>query len=110
VLEATRRTVGWALPATALAFLLYAYLGPLFDLVGLGAVAHRGYYLDRLVGALYMTLEGIFGVPLDVASTYIVLFGIFGAVLEASGADGSSSTGPWPQWGARPRRPRPAAR
>ena len=86
VLEATRRTVGWVLPATALAFLLYAYLGPLFDLVGLGWIAHRGYYLDRLVGALYMTLEGIFGVPLDVASTYIVLFGIFGAVLEASGA------------------------
>lgn len=86
VLEATRRTVGWVLPATALAFLLYAYLGPLFDLVGLGAIAHRGYPLDRLVGTLYMTLEGIFGVPLDVASTYIVLFGIFGAVLEASGA------------------------
>ena len=86
VLEATRRTVGWVLPATALAFLLYAYLGPLFDLVGLGWIAHRGYYPDRLVGALYMTLEGIFGVPLDVASTYIVLFGIFGAVLEASGA------------------------
>jgi TRAP transporter 4TM/12TM fusion protein len=85
-LEATRRTVGWVLPATALAFLLYAYLGPLFDLVGLSWIAHRGYYLDRLVGALYMTLEGIFGVPLDVASTYIVLFGIFGAVLEASGA------------------------
>ena len=86
VLEAARRTVGWILPATALAFLLYAWLGPLFDLVGLGAIAHRGYYLDRLVGTLYMTLEGIFGVPLDVASTYIVLFGIFGAVLEASGA------------------------
>ena len=86
VLEATRRTVGWVLPATALAFLLYAYLGPLFDLVGMSAIAHRGYPLDRLVGTLYMTLEGIFGVPLDVASTYIVLFGIFGAVLEASGA------------------------
>jgi TRAP transporter 4TM/12TM fusion protein len=86
VLEATRRTVGWVLPATALGFVLYAYLGPLLDLVGLGAVAHRGYYLDRLVGTLYMTLEGIFGVPLDVAATYIVLFGIFGAVLEASGA------------------------
>jgi TRAP transporter 4TM/12TM fusion protein len=86
VLEATRRTVGWMLPATAFAFLLYAYLGPLFDLVGLDWISHRGYYIDRLVGALYMTLEGIFGVPLDVASTYIVLFGIFGAVLQASGA------------------------
>jgi TRAP transporter 4TM/12TM fusion protein len=86
VLEATRRTVGWILPITAIAFLLYAYLGPLLDLVGLGIIAHRGYQLDRLIGALYMTLEGIFGVPLDVASTYIILFTLFGAVLEYSGA------------------------
>ena len=34
----------------------------------------------------YMGLEGIFGVPLDVAATYIVLFAIYGAVLEYSGA------------------------
>jgi TRAP transporter 4TM/12TM fusion protein len=86
VLEATRRTVGWVLAATAAGFLLYAYLGPLFDLVGLGIIAHRGYYPDRLVSALYMTLEGIFGVPLDVAATYIILFSIYGAVLEHSGA------------------------
>ena len=33
-----------------------------------------------------MTLEGIFGVPLDVAATYIILFTIYGAVLEQSGA------------------------
>ena len=42
--------------------------------------------LDRLVGILYMTLDGIFGVPLDVAATYIILFTIYGAVLEYSGA------------------------
>ena len=86
VLEATRRTVGWVLPVTAAGFIIYAYLGPLFDLVGLGIIAHRGYALDRLVGILYMTLDGIFGVPLDVAATYIILFTIYGAVLEASGA------------------------
>ena len=86
VLEATRRTVGWILPVTAVLFVLYAYLGPLLELVGLGLFAHRGYELDRLVGTLYMTLEGIFGVPLDVAATYIVLFTIYGAVLEYSGA------------------------
>jgi TRAP transporter 4TM/12TM fusion protein len=86
VLEATRRTVGWILPATAMAFLAYAYYGPLLDLVGLSLVAHRGYPPDRLIGTLYMTLEGIFGVPLDVAATYIVLFTIYGSVLEHSGA------------------------
>ena len=81
VLEATRRTAGWVLPATAVLFILYAYLGPLFDLVGLSAIAHRGYYPDRLVGTLYMTLDGIFGVPLEVTATYIILFSVYGAVL-----------------------------
>jgi TRAP transporter 4TM/12TM fusion protein len=86
VLEATRRTSGWVLPATALAFLAYAYFGPFLDRIGLSLVAHRGYAPDRLIGTLYMTLEGVFGVPLDVTATYIILFTIFGAVLEHSGA------------------------
>jgi TRAP transporter 4TM/12TM fusion protein len=86
VLEGTRRTVGWILPVSAIAFILYGYYGPMLDLVGLGLFAHRGYALDRLVGSLYMTLEGMFGVPLDVAATYIVLFTIYGAVLQYSGA------------------------
>ena len=82
ILEATRRTTGWALTLTALGFLAYAFLGPYmpepFD--------HRGYRLPRIVGQNYLTLEGIFGVPLDVAATFIVLFTIYGAVLEYSGA------------------------
>ena len=86
VLEATRRTSGWVLPVTALAFLVYGYYGSLLDRVGLDLIAHRGYSLGRLVGTLYMTLEGIFGVPLDVTATYIILFTIYGAVLEYSGA------------------------
>ena len=86
ILEATRRTVGWILPVTAVCFLLYANFGPVLDRIGLGLFAHRGYGLDRLVGTLYMTLEGIFGIPLDVAATYIILFTIYGAVLQFSGA------------------------
>ena len=86
VLEATRRTVSWILPVTAVVFLTYAYYGSLLELVGLGLFAHRGYDLARLVGTLYMTLEGIFGVPLNVATTYIILFTTFGAVLQHSGA------------------------
>jgi TRAP transporter 4TM/12TM fusion protein len=35
---------------------------------------------------MYMTLEGIFGVPIDVSSTFIILFTIYGAFLEFSGA------------------------
>jgi TRAP transporter 4TM/12TM fusion protein len=84
VLEAARRTTGWILPAICIAFLAYAYYGgyipPAWEL------GHRGYGVDRIVGQSYMGLEGIFGVPLDVAATYIILFCIYGAVLEYSGA------------------------
>jgi TRAP transporter 4TM/12TM fusion protein len=84
VLEATRRTVGWALPIVCLAFLAYAYYG---NLIPVGySLGHVGYDFDRLVGQTFMGIEGIFGVPLDVAATYIVLFTIYGAVLEYSGA------------------------
>ena len=86
VLEAARRSVGWILPVTAVGFLAYGWAGPAFDRIGLPLLAHRGYGIDRLIGTLYMTLEGVFGVPLDVAATYIVLFTIYGAVLEYSGA------------------------
>ena len=86
ILEATRRTVGLMLPVSAAVFIVYAFAGPLLDRVGLDLLAHRGYDLERLIGSLYMTLEGVFGVPLDVAATYIILFTIYGAVLQYSGA------------------------
>ena len=86
VLEATRRTTGLVLPLTASGFLLYAAYGPVLDRIGLSILAHRGYAPERIIGTLYMTLEGIFGVPLDVTATYIILFTIYGAVLEHSGA------------------------
>ncbi len=86
ILEAARRTVGLILPVTASMFLAYGYYGPLLDQLGLSLIAHRGYPVERLVATLYMTLEGVFGVPLDVAATYIVLFVIYGAILEHSGA------------------------
>jgi TRAP transporter 4TM/12TM fusion protein len=84
VLEATRRTVGWMLPAIVLGFVAYAYLGGLIP--DSWDVGHKGYGVDRIVGQGYMGLEGLFGIPLDVAATYIVLFTIYGAVLEFSGA------------------------
>jgi TRAP transporter 4TM/12TM fusion protein len=42
--------------------------------------------MDRIVGHLYVNLEGIFGSALDVSATLIILFTIFGAVLKFSGA------------------------
>jgi TRAP transporter 4TM/12TM fusion protein len=82
VLEATRRTTGLIMPAIVIAFLIYAFIGPELP----SPWTHRGYDIDRIVGHMYMTLEGIFGVPIDVSSTFIILFTIWGAFLEASGA------------------------
>jgi TRAP transporter 4TM/12TM fusion protein len=82
VLEATRRTSGWIMPAVGIAFIAYAMTGPYLP----QPWTHRGYDIDRLIGHLYMTLEGIFGVAVDVSSTLIILFTIYGAFLQQSGA------------------------
>ena len=47
---------------------------------------HRGYDVSQLVGHLFITLEGIFGIPVDVSSSLIILFTIYGAFLQHSGA------------------------
>ncbi|MEU6740306.1 TRAP transporter permease [Streptosporangium sandarakinum] len=84
VLEACRRTVGWILPAVCLVFLAYAYYGGYLPIDWV--VGHRGYDIDRIVVASVMGTDGVYGVPLDVAATYIILFTIYGAVLDHSGA------------------------
>ncbi len=82
VIEAVRRTTGWVMPIIIGGFLIYACVGP-----GLPAPwTHRGYDVSRLVGHMYMTLEGIFGTAVDVSATLIILFTIYGAFLDYSGA------------------------
>jgi TRAP transporter 4TM/12TM fusion protein len=82
VLEAMRRTTGWILSVIVLGFLVYAYFGEYLP----PPWNHRGYDIERIVGHMYMALEGIFGVPIDVAATFIILFTIYGAFLDKSGA------------------------
>jgi len=72
VLEATRRVIGWTLPLTAVIFLLY------------------GFFIARLepmrfIDQLYMTTEGIFGIPLSVSASYVLIFVLFGAFMERTG-------------------------
>ncbi len=82
LLEATRRTTGLIMPVVSLFFIAYAMLGPHLP----APWTHRGYDLPRLVGHLFITLEGIFGVAVDVSATLIILFTIYGAFLQMSGA------------------------
>jgi TRAP transporter 4TM/12TM fusion protein len=82
VLEATRRTIGASLPIVALFFLVYGLAGPWLP----GILRHKGLTLEITIDQTYFTTEGIFGVPLGVAGSYVILFIIFGAFLEKSGA------------------------
>jgi len=81
LLEATRRAVGPALPGLSIFFLIYAHFGPYFP----GIFAHRSLLWTRILYRLYLTDEGIFGITLNVSSTFIFMFILFGAFLEHSG-------------------------
>ncbi|MBU0936024.1 MAG: TRAP transporter permease, partial [Spirochaetes bacterium] len=81
VLEAARRVVGIPIVIIALLFVTYAFAGPYIP----GRLGHRGADFETLVGHLFYTTEGVFGIPLGVSSTFIFLFILFGAYLEKTG-------------------------
>lgn len=81
VLEAARRIVGLPIVIVVLCFLAYGFLGPYMP----GPLAHRGLTINQMVGHLFFTTEGVFGIPLGVSSTFIFLFILFGAYLEKTG-------------------------
>lgn len=81
VIEATRRVVGMPMVVVVIFFLGYAFAGPYMP----GVLAHRGLTPAQLVGHLFYTTEGIFGIPLGVSATFIFLFILFGAYLESTG-------------------------
>ncbi len=82
ILEAVRRTSGFILVTVTVFFLMYALFGDYLP----APWTHKGYSIDRLVGFMYMTLEGIYGTAVDVSATLIILFTIFGAFLQFTGA------------------------
>lgn len=81
VLELTRRATGWGLVSVALLALAYSQLGPWLP----GALAHRGYSPTRVIEHLYLSTEGIWGIPLGVSADFVYLFILFGALLDKAG-------------------------
>lgn len=81
LLEACRRVVGLPIVVIALTFIVYAYFGKNMP----GLLSHRGYGIERIATHLFYTTEGIIGLPLGTAATYIFLFILFGAFLEKTG-------------------------
>ena len=91
VLEGARRAVGLGMTIIGVVFIAYAFAGNRGELPFLadlmpGILNHRGYSLDRLASQMTLGAEGIFGIPLGVAATFVFIFVLFGAFLEATGA------------------------
>lgn len=82
LLEAARRVIGPALPIIAMGFCGYAFLGPYMP----DLIAFKGVSLNRFMGQMTMSTEGIYGIPLDVSATIVFLFVLFGAMLDKAGA------------------------
>jgi TRAP transporter 4TM/12TM fusion protein len=82
LLEAARRSLGPALPIVATVFILYSFFGPYMPSV----LAFKGVSIQRFIGQITLSTEGIYGVPLDVSATIVFLFVLFGALLDKAGA------------------------
>jgi TRAP transporter 4TM/12TM fusion protein len=81
VLEACRRVIGWIMTGICAAAMLYAYFGPYMPEL----LIHKGYSIERITTTLWLTTEGIFGLPIGVAATFVYVFVLFGAFLESTG-------------------------
>ncbi|MCL2380991.1 MAG: TRAP transporter permease [Treponema sp.] len=81
VLELMRRVVGWPLVITVGIFIAYAFLGPYMPMI----IIHRGITLEGLIRTLYISTDGIFGMPMGISASFVILFIIFGAFLQESG-------------------------
>lgn len=82
VLEATRRSMGPAMPVIAIIALVYAFLGPYIP----GMMKHKGFSVSNLSSFLFTTSEGIFGMAMGTCATYIIVFVLFGSFLAKSSA------------------------
>jgi TRAP transporter 4TM/12TM fusion protein len=81
VLEACRRVIGWVMTGICVTAILYAFFGPYMPEL----IIHKGYSVERIATTLWLTTEGIFGLPIGVAATFVYVFVLFGAFLESTG-------------------------
>jgi len=80
-IEAARRTLGWVFPIIAILSMIYARFGEMLP----GILAHKNYAFERIVGNMFITTDGVFGMLAGISATYIFLFILFGAMLRAAG-------------------------
>ncbi len=81
VLEACRRVIGLIMTGICIIAIVYAFLGPYMPEL----IIHKGYSIERIATTLWLTTEGVFGLPIGVAATFVFVFVLFGAFLETTG-------------------------
>jgi TRAP transporter 4TM/12TM fusion protein len=81
LLEATRRSMGPALPLIAIGFTVYALAGPYFP----GLLKHAGATWGQMINHQYLTSQGIYGVAVGVVATYVFHFVLFGVMATRIG-------------------------
>ena len=81
LLEGTRRTTGNGLVYVLIFFVLYAIFGPWFP----GWLKFKGMDLSQFTEVLFLSDNGIFGIPTGVSVDYLFYFVLFGSLFGASG-------------------------
>ncbi|NQU64810.1 MAG: TRAP transporter permease [SAR324 cluster bacterium] len=81
VVEACRRVIGNVMTGICVAAMLYAIFGRYMPEL----IIHKGYSIERIATTLWLTTEGVFGLPIGVAATFVFVFVLFGAFLEVTG-------------------------
>lgn len=84
LLEATRRSLGMPLLVIATIFLLYTIFGNSSFVPEL--IRHKGQSLTKIANHQWLTTEGVFGLALNVSSSFVFLFVLFGSLLDKAGA------------------------
>ncbi|SFR05682.1 TRAP transporter permease [Desulfoscipio geothermicus] len=83
VLEAARRVIGVPIVAVGVSMLFYAYLGPYLP----GFLNHAGFSVERVISHSFLSMEGVFGIPISISTTFIYLYMLFGVILQRTGLE-----------------------
>jgi TRAP transporter 4TM/12TM fusion protein len=76
-----RRTVGLGLTGIVVVFIGYNLIGHWFP----GALGHGRISLNHFLDISLYTTDGLFGIPIRVAGSYVFLFVMFGTILSRTG-------------------------
>ena len=80
-LEAMRRTVGLGLTGIVITFILYNLYGHMLP----GVLGHGIISVNHFLDISLYTTDGLFGIPIRVAGSYVFLFVMFGTILSKTG-------------------------